>query len=260
MRAKKSLGQNFLMHAQTAERIADAASLTKTDTVLEIGPGTGMLTRPLLSRAKRVIAVEADAELLEVLYKTFPEEIKKRKLTVIHSDIRVFNPSVIKSHYTLVANIPYYLTGDIIRRFLTANHAPKSVTFLVQKEVAERVARAKKESVLSVAVKTYGTPRYRFTVPRGAFVPAPNVDSAVLTIENISRPFQTTKEETRFFDIVHAGFAHKRKLLRRNLEAIAKKTHIDAVFDLLALSKNIRAEDIPASNWLRLAKELSKTR
>lgn len=257
MRPKKSLGQNFLMHARIAERIAEAAGLSPHDTVLEIGPGTGMLTRPLLARAKKVIAVEADHELTERLTETFKKEISEETLSLVYGDIRAFDPSSIKESYTLVANIPYYITGEIIRMFLSAKHKPSSMTLLVQKEVAERIARAKKESLLSLSVKAYGTPKYQFTVPRGAFRPAPSVDSAVLSIQNIrSDAFPSPKAERRFFDALHAGFAHKRKLLARNLEAIAPAERIQEAFRTASIPEKARAEDLLLPAWQELARLL----
>lgn len=254
-RAKKSLGQNFLMHARIAERIADAAGITQDDVVLEIGPGTGMLTSPLLARAKKVIAVEADRELAEGLREKFGEEIKNGKLELTVGDIREFNPDS-RENYSIVANIPYYITGEIIRMFLSANHKPSSMTLLVQKEVAERIARSKKESLLSIAVKTYGTPKYLFTVPRGAFVPAPSVDSAVLTITGITMPFASAREEVRFFEVLRAGFAHKRKLLAGNLTAIAAKEAVAEAFVKAGVPEKARAEDLPLPIWRLLATAL----
>lgn len=256
MKPKKSLGQNFLMHARTAERIADAAALGKGDTVLEIGPGTGMLTAPLLARAKRVIAVEADGDLAEKLRETFREEVASGKLELIAGDIRAFDPSSIKGPYALAANIPYYLTGEIIRDFLSAEHKPASMTLLVQKEVAERIARAKKESILSIAVKAYGIPKYLFTVPRGAFVPAPSVDSAVISISDIRMPFASRREEGRFFEVLRAGFAHKRKLLAGNLAAVAEKGAVQQALERAGIPQKARAEDIPLSGWRALSKSI----
>jgi 16S rRNA (adenine1518-N6/adenine1519-N6)-dimethyltransferase len=255
-RARKSLGQNFLMHAKTAERIADAARISSNDTVLEIGPGTGKLTKPLLARGGKVIAIEADERLFAQLQETFATEIKEKRLELIHGDIREFDASILPVRYALVANIPYYLTGEIIRVFLSAEHKPFSMTLLLQKEVAERIARAKKESLLSIAVKTYGTPKYCFTVPNGAFVPAPKVDSAVLAISSIHSPFLSASEESRFFEVLHAGFAHKRKLLARNLEEIAGREVILDAFRTLELPISIRAEDVPCATWLPLSKML----
>ena len=262
MQAKKSLGQNFLMHARTAERIADAAGLTPDDTVLERGPGTGKLTRALLARAAHVIAVEADAELAHELKETFVNEVAEGKLEIIESDIRAFNEERIPGDYKLVANIPYYITGEIIRTFLESGHKPRSMTLLVQKEVAERVARldAKKpkESILSVAVKAYGTPKYKFTVPRGAFVPAPNVDSAVLSVESIRQDaFGSPDEEKQFFDVLHAGFAHKRKLLARNLESIAAPERVRQAFSTAGIDEKARAEDVGTETWRALARALA---
>jgi 16S rRNA (adenine1518-N6/adenine1519-N6)-dimethyltransferase len=256
MRAKKSLGQNFLMHARTAERIADAAGIERK-TVLEIGPGTGKLTRALLARASRVVAVEADAELIPALEETFAAEIAEGKLELIHTDVRTFDETGIEGEYHLVANIPYYITGEIIRRFLESAHKPASMTLLVQKEVAERIARDRKGSILAVAVKAYGTPAYRFTVPRGAFLPAPKVDSAVLSIEGIRQDaFGSPEEEMRFFAVLHAAFAHKRKLLARNLEAVAPPEAVRSAFEAAGIKPKARAEDVPASSWRAIAVHL----
>ncbi len=256
--AKKSLGQNFLMHAQTAERIAEAAQLPEGATVLEVGPGTGMLTRALLARAGKVVAVEADDALAPALEETFAEEIQNGRLEVIHGDIRAFDPAALPQPYHVVANIPYYITGEIIRAFLTARHKPASMTLLVQKEVAERIARNKgKGSLLSLSVGAFGQPAYCFTVPRGAFRPAPSVDSAVLSIRAIRQDaFSSLEAETRFFSILRAGFAHKRKRLAKNLEAVAAKDAIHSAFIALDLSPDIRPEDVPIGVWRELAERL----
>lgn len=246
MRAKKSLGQNFLMHARIAERIALVADLSPSDVVFEIGPGTGMLTRELLKLAGKVIALEADQELFEELQTNFSSEIAEERLELISGDIRTFDIASLPGGYALVANIPYYLTGEIFRMFLESKNQPTMITLLVQKEVADRIARSKKESILSLSVKAYGTPKREFTVPRGAFRPAPNVDSAVLTIRNISRKnFATPREEKRFFSLIHAGFAHKRKFVRKNL--------IEAGFPTGNIPEKARAEVLKLSDWLKLS-------
>jgi len=258
MFAKKSLGQNFLMHRQTGERIVLAANLPEDATALEIGPGTGMLTRELLKRAGRVVAVEADGTLVNQLSETFAPEMAEGRLELIHADIRSFDAVSIPGEYHLVANIPYYITGEIIRQFLTSPHQPRSMTLLVQKEVAVRIARAPKESLLSLSVKVYGTPAYCFTVPRGAFMPAPNVDSAVLRIGDITRAsFSSSEEEARFFEAIRAGFAHKRKRLAKNLEKYWPREVITSAFDAAGLSENIRSEDLSLDTWLVLTRRLA---
>ncbi len=258
-RAKKSLGQHFLMHARIAERIARAAKLAPNATVLEIGPGTGVLTRELLKLAKRVVAVEADKELFEKLKIDFAAEIAEGKLELMYGDIRNYpiNPAIAgNSGYQVVANIPYYLTGEIFRMFLTAEHQPSSMTLLVQKEVADRIiarpskpldsARGK-ESLLSLSVKAYGTPKREFVVPRGAFNPAPKVDSAVIAVRDISRKhFSARDSEKRFFELLHAGFAHKRKFVRKNL--------VEASLPQGDIPEKARAEDLRLEDWLALAR------
>ncbi len=245
---KKSLGQNFLMHPRIAERIVLAAKLSPDAIVFEIGPGTGMLTRELLKRVGKVIALEADYELFQKLQSDFVQEIEENKLELIHGDIRVFNINTLPAGYALIANIPYYLTGEIFRMFLESSNQPSMMTLLVQKEVAERIASSKKESILSLSVKAYGTPKREFSVPRGAFRPAPKVDSAVLSIREISRRnFATRAQELLFFKLIHVGFAHKRKFVHSNLKEIG----IDpSLFEFIP--PKARAEDLPLSAWLAL--------
>jgi 16S rRNA (adenine1518-N6/adenine1519-N6)-dimethyltransferase len=235
------------MHARIAERIANVANISPEAVIFEIGPGTGMLTRELLKLAKKVIAVEADRELFEKLEIDFALEIAEGCLELIHCDIRSFDISKLPRGYELVANIPYYLTGEIFRMFLESENQPSRMTLLVQKEVAERIARSKKESILSLSVKVFGTPKYEFTVPRGAFRPTPNVDSAVLTIRDIShKNFHSPEEEKRFFAIVRAGFAHRRKFVRKNLA--------DAGFSAGNIPEKARAEDLSLNDWLTLCR------
>ncbi|MBI4065604.1 ribosomal RNA small subunit methyltransferase A [Candidatus Kaiserbacteria bacterium] len=253
MHARKSLGQNFLMHARIAERIALVAEIASDVTVLEIGPGTGILTRELLKLAGKVIAIEADSELFEKLKTDFASEISDCRLELVHGDIRDYplnTTTVLNRGYQVVANIPYYLTGEIFRMFLEAKHQPNSMTLLVQKEVADRIV-ARKESILSLSVKAYGTPKREFLVPRGAFVPAPNVDSAVLTVRSISRKnFSTKAEEERFFALIHAGFAHKRKFVRSNLKKFISEKALWAA----EVRGGARAEDLSLSTWLALCR------
>ena len=245
--ARKSLGQHFLMHQRTADRIADVAELGANDTVLEIGPGTGMLTRSLLARAGKVVAIETDADLCIRLQETFAVDIAASRLELVLGDARTFDLARLPRGYRVVANIPYYLTGDLLRRLLEAERQPASLTLLIQKEVAERIVRAKKESILSLSVKAYGTPEYAFTVPRGAFVPAPNVDSAVLVVRNVSREhFRSREEETLFFSLVRAGYAHKRKYLVKNL---AEAGYLGS-----SVATKGRAEDLSLYDWLVLAR------
>ena len=280
MKAKKSLGQNFLINPKIAERIAFEADISKKDTVLEIGPGTGNLTKYLLTRAKRVIAVEKDDNLIKELTKKFKKEIEEKKLVLINDDILKFNIQKIDckffGNYKIIANIPYNITGAILKKFLSEKNKPESMTLMIQKEVAERImARDGKESLLSISVKAYGEPKILFKVSRGNFYPSPKVDSAVITIKNISRKLfvealQTVQSRTlhslhgslygvydlslekfeeKFWEIVRAGFAHKRKKLSSNLKNLISST-------LRQDLENKRAEELTLKDWIDLAKML----
>ena len=245
------LGQHFLAHPQIAERIVSAALVNTEETVLEIGPGKGVLTAALLKEGVRVVAVEADLDLTHLLKERFAAEMAERRLVLIQADIRDYlagSMTELPGHYAAVANIPYYITGEIMRLLLENPHQPSSITFLMQKEVVERIARSKKESLLSLSVKAYGAPNYQFTVPRGAFRPAPAVDSAVLSVRDISRShFENTAHEKRFFALIHAGFGHKRKRLAKNL---AEAGFTDEAMRV----GEVRAEDLHLPQWLALAK------
>lgn len=253
IRAKKSLGQNFLKNYGIVRKIVETAEIQKGETVLEIGPGRGVLTQALLEAGARVIAVEKDRELIPILEETFHEQIKLGLLTVCHEDILTFDLARCEKTYKVVANIPYYITGQIIRMLLSASNQPKTLIMMAQKEVAKRiVAIDKKESLLSLSVKAYGTPHYVMTVSRGSFSPAPNVDSAILLIDKISREFFIQFTEKAFFDLIHAGFISKRKKLISNLSDIYQKDLLAQLFKTLTIPETIRAEDITLDQWKSL--------
>ncbi len=256
IRAKKSLGQNFLHSKSALAAIARAGSLSEKDIVLEIGPGEGALTRLLLDTGAKVVAVEKDDRLIPILHETFAVEVKQKKFVLVHGDIMDFDckKNTLKAfEYKLIANIPYYLTGLIFRNFVSGECPPKSAVFLVQHEVAKRVvARDGKESLLSLSIKAFGTPKLVLKVPRKAFRPAPNVDSAILSIEGIHDGGFKKGERERFFEVLHAGFAHKRKKLSGNLSEVFAKESVARAFASLSLDENARAEDLPLEVWKKL--------
>lgn len=258
MYKKKSLGQHFLHNPHYLGILADAAEIQKGDTVVEIGPGEGALTEVLLQRKASVIAVEKDARLIPLLQEKFAQEIKNKQLKITEGDALEFKIAndlkKKRGGYKVVGNIPYYITGALLRKYLTDEAQPNTLVFLIQKEVAERIARSKKESLLSLSIKAYGAPTYIKTVPRGAFNPPPAVDSAILLVSNISRKnFTNKKHEEHFFALLHAGFAQKRKLLRRNIEQVLG-TNAEAALMHANIPLNARAEDVALSQWLLLAK------
>ncbi len=251
------LGQHFLKNAAYARTLAHAAGIKAGDTVIEIGPGKGMLTKALLESGARVIAIEKDEALAEVLRGRFPQEIARNELQIIVGDARDFMPQ--EKEYIVAANIPYYITGEIIRKFLTAENPPRTMALLVQKEVAQRIV-AKKESILSLSVKAYGTPRIAARVNRKHFSPPPSVDSAILVIENISKTFFDDISEEDFFTIVRAGFASKRKMLKNNLGSRFQVSGFREAFKVCGISETARAEDVRLDQWKCLVRFLPARR
>ena len=233
-----------------------AAKIDENDIIIEIGPGTGFLTKELLLSAGKVFAIEKDGELIPRLEAQFAPGTESKKLKLIEGDIleeETLNKlDVENGQYKVVANIPYYITGQILRLFLSGEKKPFSMTLMLQKEVVSRiVANDKKESILSLSIKAYGTPKYIKKVPARYFSPKPKIDSAILHIENISKNnFNSKEEEELFFKIIKAGFAHKRKLLARNLEMLFDKEKIEKLFTSCEISGKARAEDVPLEKWL----------
>lgn len=229
------------------------ACLSTEDVVLEVGPGRGILTEALLQCAKRVIAVEKDELLVMFLQEKFAKEIMLGKLEIVSGDILEFNPASYNLKtlsYKLVANIPYYITGQFLRKFLSGEAQPKTIAVMLQKEVARRImARDNKESILSISVKVYGTPSYVASVPKKYFSPEPKVDSAIILIDNINRDFFKDIGEEKFFQVLHAGFAHKRKFLIRNLSTVASREALEKNFDSHKIPEKSRAEDITLIEW-----------
>ncbi len=269
MRAKRSLGQHFLKSERALLVIVRAGSINPGDIILEIGPGMGALTEKLLATNCQVLAIEKDDKLYEFLKTKFEKYISLGKLKLIHGNALEFNPQSYQLEprsYKLISNIPYNITGAILKKFLGAKNQPKTMALLVQKEVAKRIIRRPlggsaskwgKESILSISVKAYGTPRYVETVKAGSFVPMPKIDSAIIAIENISKQFFQGFREDDFFKTLKTGFKSKRKKLSSNLSTIFGKNKIREVFQKLNLDDNLRAEDVGIETWGKLVSALS---
>ena len=200
-RPKKSLGQHFLVDRRVLSRIVAAAELSEGDTVVEVGPGRGLLTDQLAARAGRVAAVELDGELaaaLEARYQDLPH------VSIVSADARDIDIDSLVgpgTSYKLVANLPYYAASIIVRRFLESEHSPDIMVFMVQREVAERMTAAPgRMSLLSVGVQLYGEPRVVCQVPPGAFRPRPKVSSTVVRVDVRPRPALELRSETDFFE------------------------------------------------------------
>ncbi len=272
IRAKKSLGQNFLKSKKVLEKIVKISDLKKDDIVLEVGPGKGALTSKILEKEiKKLIIVEKDERMIILLEEKFSEEIKNNIVEIINDDILKFDYlkyGLKKGNYKIIANLPYYITGKFLRNTLESNFYPKSMTLLLQKEVVERITTDRmnenktkdnnknKENILSLSVKAYGKPYYITSVSAKNFSPAPKVDSAVLYINNISKDFfsKNNINEKDFFDFIKIIFSSKRKKIIKNIlsNTKLKREYLNNIFDKIKVSKNVRAEDLKINKFLKI--------
>ncbi len=265
IKTKKTLGQNFLRDRTILRKMVVIGEITGKDLVLEIGPGEGILTEEILKAAGKVIAVEKDDRLIDFLKNKFSDEISDSRFELIHGDVLetpIFNFQFSTEPYKIVANLPYYITGKFLRKFLQAENQPKLMVLMLQKEVARRIAGYghpdDRQSVLSLSIKCFGEPKYIQTVKAGAFRPAPKVDSAILLISKISRDFfrHNKINEQEFFEILKAGFAQKRKVLNKKLLRFATPEKIEEVFKTCGLNEKVRAENLSLENWGCLVKNI----
>lgn len=261
---KKSLGQHFLNNDTVPKWLADAALLKPGEIVLEIGPGTGALTKELLAREVRVVAIEADLRAIAVLNEQFADQIETGQFKVIHGDAKNLDFSALEltdHQFKIVANIPYYLSGLLFRQCLESPIQPNTLVFLVQKEVAKRAVEGTltggKESLLSLSLKAFGQPKYIKTVTKGHFTPPPKVDSGIIAIYDISRHNFQTISETDFFNLLHIGFGQKRKQLLGNLAQTYDREQLTNIFSTLDIPLSTRAEDVALDKWLALTKSLT---
>ncbi|GAC1326964.1 MAG: 16S rRNA (adenine(1518)-N(6)/adenine(1519)-N(6)) -dimethyltransferase RsmA [Chloroflexota bacterium] len=253
LRPRKSLGQNFLQDGRVADRIVEALDLDPGDEVLEIGAGTGVLTDRLAGVARFLAAIELDDSLFSLLAMHFATSPGVR---LLHADALEVDPcDIFRGAYKLVGNIPYYVTGPIVRHFLEAACRPRVLVFMVQREVAERmIARPGHLSLLGVSVQFYARAEIVARVPAGAFFPRPKVDSAVVRLLPFERTYETAEVST-FFTVARAGFGTKRKQLVNALGhglGVSRDTAIALLSDARVASER-RAETLTIEEWRRLA-------
>jgi 16S rRNA (adenine1518-N6/adenine1519-N6)-dimethyltransferase len=261
LRPNSKLGQNFLQSPEALETITLAAGIRPTDTVLEIGPGLGSLTRYLAVSAQQVIAVELDPNLLAPLQAVLAPYPNTR---VVPGDILDLPISDLVSadEYLVVANIPYYITSAIIRHLLESRPKPRRIVLTIQKEVAERICEEPGDlSLLALSVQVYGTPSIAARIPAAAFFPAPQVDSAVLLVDIHPAPQIAPALLPTFFRLIKAGFSQKRKTLRNSLSA---GLHIsaqdaEALLGRAGIDSKRRAETLSIPEWSLLVDQLKPT-
>lgn len=254
---KKSLGQHWLRDPASLTAMCDMAHIGSGDTVLEIGPGLGTLTKELTTRAKQVIAVEFDSDLASDL----AARVSAANLEVIHSDILTFDLTKLPSGYKVAANLPYYITSKIVRMLLESPNPPRELSLLVQKEVAERMAAQPGDmSILAVAVQYYAVPTLGTLVPARLFTPPPKVDSQIIGLRYREEPLFEDIRTDEYFRVVRAGFGEKRKTLRNSLSGglrIEKEAAARCLQDA-QVNPRSRAEELSLDDWHRLTQAASR--
>lgn len=256
LRARKGLGQHFLIDSKVLKLIISAAELTPNDVVVEVGPGLGILTRELAERAGQVIAIELDQRLAAALKQILAP---LNNVTIINGDVLSFKPEELftrPTNYKVVANLPYYITSPVLRHFLEAELKPKAMVLMVQREVAKSiVASPGRMSLLAVSVQLYGRPRIIGYVPARSFYPQPKVSSAILRIDPYPKPALAV-DETSFFALVRAGFSAPRKQILNSLaqgQGMAK-TEALSLLESAGIDAKRRAETLTLEEWGRLWK------
>ncbi len=265
LRARKSLGQHFLVDRQVLRQVVKAAQLSPQDTVIEIGPGLGILTRELARRAGRVIAVETDGRLASALSETM---VAANNVSIVEADILHTEPGMLLADagaanspfsYKVVANIPYYITSAVLRHFLEARVRPSVMVVMVQKEVGEAVtAQPGSMSMLAVSVQFYGRPTIAGRVPARSFYPRPKVDSVILRIDLYRQAPVEVPQAERFFAAVRAGFSAPRKQLRNSLAQGLGISPSDAaaLLERTMIDPRRRAETLSLDEWARISGEV----
>ncbi len=254
MRPNKAFGQNFLVDRAILQRIIEAAEIEPTDQVLEVGAGTGVLTRELAKHARRVVAVELERDMLALLTKTTGEF---RNVELLARNLLYLDPQEVfeQEPYKLVANLPYYITAPTFRHFLESGNAPRLLVVMVQYEVAQRIVAGPGDlSLLGVSIQFYGQPKIIAHVPARAFYPAPKVDSAILRVDVRKQVPLTPEQRDSFFRLVQAGFAERRKQLHNSLTHHLHQKNEEVRASLMAanIDPSRRAETLSIEDWLRL--------
>ena len=254
MRPNKSFGQNFLIDRSVLERMVEAAAIEPDDQVLELGAGTGVLTRELARRARRVVAVELERDMLTLLGKTTGA---LPNVELLARNLLYLDPQEIfaQEPYKLVANLPYYITAPTFRHFLESANKPRLLVVMVQYEVARRICAGPGDmSLLGVSVQFYGQPGIVARVPARAFYPAPKVDSAILRVDVHDHVPLSLAERDSFFHVVQAGFAERRKQLHNSLTHHLHRKNEEVRVCLAAanIDPSRRAETLTIDEWLRL--------
>ena len=256
LKAKKKFGQNFLINEEIINQIIEKSEVTKEDTILEIGPGLGTLTKHLIKSAKKVLAVELDEDMCDVLHSRFNDD----NLEIINEDIlKIDLNEYTKKYGTLkvVANLPYYITTPIIMKLLESEYDISSITVMVQKEVGERIcstSQDRENSSITISINYYAKPKIIIDVPKENFLPSPEVDSCVIKLDVLDKPPVDVKDKDKFFKLIKSAFSQRRKTILNSLSSGGyEKQHVLEVLNELNLSEKLRAEDLDIKDYANIS-------
>lgn len=262
--ANKNLGQNFLIDDDTVSGIVDAANVSKDDLIIEIGPGLGTLTKELLDRAGKVICIELDKRMIEILNDRFS----------MYDNLKVLNDDVLKVNLKeliekekvkttkIVANLPYYITTPIIMKLLEERLDIETITVMIQKEVADRLVTKPgtgDTGAITYAIHYYTNPKRVLEVPNTAFIPEPKVNSTVINLEVLKEPKVAVKDEKKLFEVIKTAFMQKRKTLLNalaNSNKYGSKEQICKTLELLSIDNRVRPEKLTLEEFAKIADEI----
>lgn len=258
-RFSKSLGQNFLIDKNFVDKIVDGADIAGIN-VIEVGPGIGTISYEMAKTCKKLVLIELDSSLIPILEENMSDF---RNVTIINQDILKTDLKEIQDKYfggesfEFVSNLPYYITTPIIEKIFEEDLDCRSMTIMVQKEVADRMLASEKDkdySSLSVFVKYYSEAKFLTKVPKSVFMPQPKIDSAVLRLD--LRVYDEKVNKEKLFSLVKAGFLKRRKTILNSLSAVAEKENLKKVFEKLDIKENLRAENLSLDDFINITNEL----
>lgn len=255
MRPIHGRGQNFLVDKNVIQKIIKESSIKSSEYILEIGPGLGVLTNELSGRAKKVLTIDIDKNIINLL----EQEFEWPNVSILRKDIlKISNADIVKSlgsrKYKLISNLPYQITSEVIEKFLTQEPRPAEIILMIQREVGERIlTSAPHANLLSLMVEFYAEPKILFRVSKNSFYPVPKVDSVIMKFIPKDAPLKS-EENKPFWEMVRAGFRSKRKYLFSNLSSYTKysKDELSLAWDSLGMDRKIRPESLSLGEWLKL--------
>ena len=261
LKANKSLGQNFLINQQIIDDIVKVANVNEDDLIIEIGPGLGSLTSKLADNAKKVVAIELDQNMIEILKERFS---LYKNVEIIHGDIMKVDLKEIigeEKKVKIVANLPYYITTPIVMKLLEENLKMKSITVMVQKEVGERfcaIPGGKEYGAITVSINYYSDPKIVLDVPKDNFNPIPEVDSCVVQLK-LKKNHIELKDKKLFFRLIKIAFSQRRKNIGNSLTGIGMtKQEVKEMLEALSLDINLRAENLSINQYAQIANYIAK--